>query len=216
MIQQTGLYEAVVRAIRISPHLSQRNILAELRAQGYKVANETGRAAIRLARAESRNITERTVGSLNNQRQVTTHINVPTFTNRDLVELGNVAQKTIRETVRRLDIYEFRGGEYDSRTNFSHVHISYTATVNYILYVDGIEQQRGVSINRGQYTMPLRTFNYDFIAERVSYGVEQQLKAEFRSESDTFIETGQIEVQITNLDVRLDSVEGRGGKTSRI
>ena len=206
---------AIRELVRISPKLSQRAVLEQVRSQGYTIANVSGRSVVNEARQEiQREITASGV------RGATTQNTFLQFTQRESDLVGRDRQsveKALRQNIRNREVFIKEGGSTARVSDFTHVVVNFTAHATVTLYIEGRKFSEERTEYSGRFITEVSAFTEELLAERIRQQLEGRAAQSFGEESglgsNSVIEG--LTAEISNITIDIDSLHPRGSAGRR-
>lgn len=169
MVSSRTTRQAIQDAVARNPKLSQRAILSDVRSQGFRIGNQSGRSIINqlkisIARAGI-------IEPGENIPSIRTNEGSFLFNERDLrifsKRRANV-DNALRESIKTNEVFiKKRGTGLTRISDFSHVVISYRAMGTITILIEGrIYESSSFNVS-GQFTTEVSAFTEELVGERV-------------------------------------------------
>lgn len=216
---------AIKEAVNSGRFTSQRAILQEIRSQGLRISNQSGRSLIRQNRLEIQRAQE-TIDDIieSGLDRIATrsgrHIrgdrfDIFLYRESDIANLPrDDVERVLRQTIRDREVFTIRRGHGDRLSTFTHVNVSYRASATVAIYIQGRLYSRDTKSIDGQFTTTVEGFTEELLADKVRQQAGGQITDMFGR--DTGLGEGSVidglDIVVESLDVDIGSIQGRGGR----
>ena len=154
---------------------SQRSILRELRASGFRIANIAGRSIINELKTDAKRAIQQgarnfeyQIGSANVQSSIQFR-----FRERDLQGISDSKiERILRQNIKNDETFVRRRGKTTRLTDFTHVAMNYRATAQVTIYIEGRVYSQERIETSGMFTTEVGAFTEELLAERIRQQVE--------------------------------------------
>jgi len=213
VFQRRSSRQAVRDAVRRSPGLSQRAILQQIRAEGFRISNMSGRQIVNETRIELQRAIELARRDIKRSAREL-GFNEFTFRESDLAGKEQRAiDRILRENIKTREVFVQERGSRTRLSNFTHVVVEYSARYAANVYIEGRLYQQDSGSQSGRITTEVSAFTEELLAERVRQqleGIITQNTGQNLGFSASSVIDG-LRVEIVRLDVNFDRLTPRGG-----
>lgn len=217
--QRRSVRRAINELVRRNPNLSQRGILSELRSQGLRISNLSGRSIINDSRVEIAREAEELARQLSDipiaRIQAKGEFLEFTLRERDLRGLSkDVVERRLRENIRNREVFVRRRNQQTRLSDFSHVVVGYRATATIAIYIEGRLYSKETRTLEGQYTSDVTQFTEELLAERVRQQVSGIITTQFSMIEGLGVNSiiDGLTIELENLQVSITSLTPRGSR----
>ena len=201
-----------------NPQFSQRALLRDLRSQGYRISNTSGRALIRDSKRAIERAAEEIDGLI--QRGVREIIEGSDFTYRER-DIQNITTQRIenylRDNLRNREVFLKERGSTARISDFTHAVIRYTANATISFFIEGRLYETSTETLPGQFTIEVSQFTEELIGERVRQqleGIVTQRFAQVQGLGANSVVQG-LTARVDQLRIRFTQINPRGSRARR-
>lgn len=204
---------------------SQRAILREVRSQGLKISNQSGRSLINqnrieIARAQEKleDFVEEQVRNFDNRlRKIADENEFLDFTFKEGDLRGRndkFIENALRENIRQREVFVLDRSRGARLSSFTHAVVSYIAVGEVTYFIQGRQYQQETKTLEGTFTTTVEAFTEELLAEKVRTQLTGQIIQEFGQR--TGLGTGSIidglDAKVSRLQINITKIEGRGSR----